>query len=133
MRRVTQNDADVLALLDSQLFPDNCFNETTLANEIKLGLGWVIEQNNEVVAYALVRDDGHVLDLLRLGVRVDYQRQGLGKMLLSALLEYPRRLMLTVRSENTNALRLYHSHGFKIVGRLRDELGWMMLREPRTS
>lgn len=128
MRCVTQNDADVLAELEHVIFPDNCFNETTLAKEIQLGRGWVIEVADEVVAYALIRSDGYLWDLTRLGVAPTYQRLGLGSQLLDKVLLHRHPTMLTVRPTNKVALRLYHSRGFQIVGRLVDDLGWVMLR-----
>lgn len=111
-----------------QVFPENCFNETTIANEIRLGFGWVIELAGDVVAYALVRDDGYVLDLTRLGVRADCRGMGFGSMLLDRLLARHRDTMLTVRSTNAVALRLYRGRGFQIVGRLYDGANWVMLR-----
>jgi ribosomal-protein-alanine N-acetyltransferase len=128
MRCVTQNDADVIAELEMQVFPENCFNETTIAGEIQRGFGWVIELAGDVVAYALVRDDGYILDLTRLGVRADCRGMGLGSMLLDKLLTRRRDVMLTVRPTNETALRLYRKRGFQIVGRFRDESGWVMLR-----
>lgn len=128
MRCVTQNDADVIAELEMQVFPDTCFNETTIAGEIRRGFGWVIELAGEVVAYALVRDDSYVLDLTRLGVRADCRGMGLGSMLLDKLLTRGRNVMLTVRPNNAAALRLYRSRGFQVVGRFRDNAGWVMLR-----
>jgi ribosomal protein S18 acetylase RimI-like enzyme len=128
MRCVTQNDADVIAELEMQVFPENCFNETTIAKEIELGTGWVIELADEVVAYALVRDDGYLLDLTRLGVREDCRGMGLGAMLLDRLLGIQRDTMLTVRVTNETALHLYRTRGFQIVGRFRDGGSWVMLR-----
>lgn len=127
MRCVTQNDADVIAELEMQVFPENCFNETTIAGEIRLGFGWVIELAGDVVAYALVRDDGHVLDLTRLGVRADCRGMGFGSMLLDKLLAQGRSVMLTVHTANEKALRLYRKRGFQIVGRFRDGTSWAML------
>ena len=129
MRPVTPDDADELAKLDAVLFPENCLNEKTLAAEVALGFGWVIERNRQVIAYALVRDDGAVLDLIRLGVHPNHQGKGLGVLLLSKLLQHKRPTMLTVRDKNQGALRLYHRAGFDIVGRLQDndDSGWVML------
>lgn len=132
MRPVTTDDADALAQLDALLFPENCFNETTLANEIRLGGGWCIESKDRLIplaGYALARDDGQVLDLLRLGVHPAFQRKGLGKRLLEQVLQGNRPTMLTVREGNLPALRLYRSYQFELVGRLANNMGWTMLRK----
>lgn len=133
MRCVTKYDADAVAELDASLFPDNSFNETTIAEEIRLGMGLVIEEADVVVAYALVRDDGHLLDLIRLGVREDHQKMGLGTQLLKHLLKMGREVMLTVRPDNLVAIRLYQAFGFELVGRLQNGTGWVMRRSDTTS
>ena len=133
MRRVARNDADELAELEALLFPDNNFNETTLASEIDLGFGWVLTNGGAIVAYALVRDDGQLLDLTRLGVHPVYQSSGLGTILLEEVVRMNRQTMLTVRAENRGALRLYFRHGFEIVGCFMDTNGvhaWTLVRQP---
>lgn len=127
MRRVTTDDADELAALDALLF-DNCFNEKTLAHEVAIGLGWVVTDQEKLLAYALVRDDGLVLDLIRLGVHPEHQGRGLGSSLLRTLLQQRRDVILTVRAQNTGALRLYLRHGFKVVGRLcvKEHQSWVL-------
>ncbi len=126
MRPVTQDDADEVARLDSVLFPENCFNERTLATEIALGFGWVIYNGVELVGYTLVRDDVHYLDVTRLGVRADFQRQHLGTALIKKVLSKNRDTILTVRENNVAALRMYLKHGFELIGRLHNGEGWVL-------
>jgi ribosomal protein S18 acetylase RimI-like enzyme len=128
LRPVTQEDADYLAALEIAVFPENAFNERTLAGELALGFGWMITQEQQPVAYALVRDDGDLLDLIRLGVDPNHQGKGLGLSLLNEVLKIRRRAILTVRTSNSKALRLYSRNGFKIVGQLSDS--WVMLLQP---
>ena len=129
MRDVTRFDADVLAHLDGILFPENALNETTLANEVNHGVGWVIEVAGDVVAYALARNSDDLLDLLRLGVHPDYQHSGFGTQLLQRLLQENKKAMLTVKKSNVGAIRLYVKHGFQIVGHLPANESWVMLRK----
>lgn len=133
MRDVTRFDADVLASLDAQLFPENALNETTIANEIKHGMGWVIEVADEIVAYVLVRDDHQILDILRLGTRADYQKAGFGTELLERVLREDQQAMLTVKKSNRPALRLYLRHGFEIAGHLKENDSWVMVRKATSS
>lgn len=64
-------------------------------------------------------------DLERVAVRTDQQGRGLGRRLTCALVEQARRvgveqLTLDLRGDNTAALRLYQSLGFRVYGRLAD-------------
>lgn len=131
MEQVTSSSADELATLDALLFPENCFNETTLAREIELGFCRVEWIHRTIVAYALVRG-GEIYDLLRLGVHPEYQGHGLGSDLLHYVQNLGKPVMLTVKEGNVGALRLYLCNGFKVIGRLQEGHGWV-LRYDRVS
>lgn len=130
MQVATREDADDIARLDMQLFPEDCFNERTIANELAADLSWVVREDDELAGYAIVRPDGDVVDLLRLGVRPKYRRQGWGWGLLKLVSATCRRpVMLTVRKNNRVAIRLYLRARFEIVGQLEayGEQSWVML------
>ena len=62
-------------------------------------------------------------DLERVAVRADHQRRGLGRWLTTALVDQARReeieqLTLDLRADNTVAISLYASLGFREYGRL---------------
>jgi ribosomal protein S18 acetylase RimI-like enzyme len=62
-------------------------------------------------------------DLERVAVRADQQRRGLGRWLTAALVDQARRdeveqLTLDLRADNTAAISLYASLGFREYGRL---------------
>jgi len=126
MRTVTVDDADELAELDKQLFPNNCLNEFTLAREIALGSGWCFVEAGDIVAYILCRGDSYLTDIMRLGVLPAYEGRGLGRSLLLRGMMTTPHTMLTVATDNTRALRLYHHLGFEIVGRLLGDSAWVM-------
>ena len=83
-----------------------------------------------------ILDEAHIT---LLGIHPQYQRQGLGKLLLSALLDKARtidmaRATLEVRASNQGAIYLYEKYGFQTVGRRKkyyqdnDEDGVIMWR-----
>ena len=83
-----------------------------------------------------ILDEAHIT---LLGIHPQYQRQGLGKLLLSALLDKARtiemaRATLEVRASNQGAIDLYEKYDFQIVGRRKkyyqdnDEDGVIMWR-----
>jgi [ribosomal protein S18]-alanine N-acetyltransferase len=66
-----------------------------------------------------ILDEAHIT---LLGIHPQYQRQGLGKLLLTALLDKARsiemaRATLEVRASNQGAIQLYEQFGFQTVGR----------------
>lgn len=78
---------------------------------------WVLTQQDEIVAYALmmiVLDEAH---LLNISVAKRYQKQGLGRMLLTHMIDQARELntlnmFLEVRVSNIAAITLYEDIGF---------------------
>jgi [ribosomal protein S18]-alanine N-acetyltransferase len=66
-----------------------------------------------------ILDEAHIT---LLGIHPQYQRQGLGQLLLAALLDKARsidmaRATLEVRASNQGAIQLYEQFGFQTVGR----------------
>lgn len=83
-----------------------------------------------------ILDEAHIT---LLGIHPDYQCQGLGALLLKALLDKARaiemaRSTLEVRASNQVAIKLYEKYGFQAVGRRKkyyqdnDEDGVIMWR-----
>ncbi len=78
-----------------------------------------------VEGFYLARTVQETAEVLKLGVRLDAQGQGIGSALLERGLEVARRrgcreCFLEVRSSNRRARELYAKQGFRIVGRRRD-------------
>ncbi len=66
-----------------------------------------------------ILDEAHIT---LLGIHPQYQRQGLGQLLLAALLDRSKsiqmaRATLEVRASNDGAIHLYEKFGFQTVGR----------------
>lgn len=95
------------------------------------------ELENELSHYQVVRIDGkvvaymgywHILDeghITNVAVHKEYRRQGIGRLLVEAVLEEARGrkikgMTLEVRESNKGAIALYESFGFKVCGRRKD-------------
>lgn len=124
----TRTDADAMSALDMLLFPQNSFNEHTLAWEIEAGYGLVAYNASKLVGYVLTRWDGTLLDVIRLGVDPDHQRRNYGTRLLTRALDVlrPQIAMLCVHKDNQAAQRLYSHCGFHITSQLHNS--WIMQR-----
>lgn len=116
-----------IAELEALLFPENSMSPALLERESRVSRFFVIGE--PVQAYAIVGDDGRLLDLLRIGVDPAHQGQGLGTQLLDRALGLGRSMILTVKKDNHRALQLYRKHGFRIVGHFKESSAWALFRE----
>jgi ribosomal protein S18 acetylase RimI-like enzyme len=94
----------------------------------KCGKFIVVEADGEIVGHAILDPlklvvTSHVVDLT-IAVHEGYQGKGLGKRLLSHLIDWAKsnpkfeRIELRVRSSNINAIELYKKMGFVEEGRM---------------
>jgi ribosomal protein S18 acetylase RimI-like enzyme len=127
---VIPDDLPALLRLEEALFGDNNMGEALLKKEIELGLAWVI--GTPAYAYALVRPDGPLVDLTRLGVLPAWQGYGLGSALLERVLALGKETMLTVRKDNLRALKLYLAYAFQIVGHHPSD-AWVLRRSGQSE
>jgi ribosomal-protein-alanine N-acetyltransferase len=85
----------------------------------------VLEHNRQVTGFIIVQlvlDECHILNL---GIAPDWQRQGMGQLLLRHVItlatqQHCRHCLLEVRRSNQAALRLYQRQGFTTIGTRRD-------------
>lgn len=89
----------------------------------KAGGGYprVLVDEAEIRAFAISWFAADEANLGNLAVDPRYRRRGYGRLLLEDLLEESRRravvsIWLEVRAGNAEAQRLYHRHGFRVVG-----------------
>jgi ribosomal-protein-alanine N-acetyltransferase len=111
-----------------------------------LGNGSIIEakyyRGESVTGYASARVMvfDNTVDVLRIAVRPEKRRSGMGKLLLRKLeeiclgfLDRPAFFMLEVSESNTAAIHLYGSSGYKIIHRrksyYRDSSSAMIMRK----
>lgn len=128
MREALLEDVDVLEEMENAIFPDNAMNSRTLLNELQCGKCFVEEQEGRIAGYILTRVEGDLVDILRVGVRPEFHRQGIARKLMERAIPLARRAVLLVRKGNDPAIKLYLSLGFKIVGHLLNDDSWLMLR-----
>ena len=130
IREANASDIDRLVELENLLFP-NALNERRFELEMSLGACFVI--GRPAIAYALVRPDGPLLDLMRLGVLPTRSGEGLGRGLLGHVLSLGKPVVLTVLKDNARARRLYQLAGFKTVGVLPSGAALVQLWNPSPS
>lgn len=134
IRQASFEDVDLIAGLEMLLFPDNCINEHSVSIELEAGFGYVVGEGQ---GYTLVRPDGNIWDIIRLGVHPNHQRMGHAQELLQRVIELAdhqgKSLILTVQKTNLAALHIYKKHGFEPIASMPQYEAIVMTRPTPTS
>lgn len=85
---------------------------------------WVMHEGGTVVGYLCLWEIVDELHVTNVAVHPGHRRRGIGRALLSGVIEEARRrairvVALEVRPSNLEARMLYESFGFRVVGRRR--------------
>jgi [ribosomal protein S18]-alanine N-acetyltransferase len=85
---------------------------------------WVGRQDGRIVGYICLWEVADELHVTNVAVHPDLRRRGIARALLQSVFARARgsgtrMVMLEVRPSNTEALTLYESFGFRVVGRRR--------------
>lgn len=113
--------------MEYELFPENNCGERILGLQLPHGAFWIVRVDGVLAGYSLCcLMDNHLVDILRLGVRAQYRRLGIGARLLQASMSLAGHIVLTVRMQNDPAIRLYQRHGFEITGSMPQHYSWTM-------
>ena len=121
VRRLAESDLPAVLALDEQtnLHPWNQAQWLdSLLEHVCLG----VESQGQLLGFVVVMPLPDDAELLLIAVQPEQQGQGLGKMLLRALLnelqgEQRERLLLEVRESNSRARNFYSAAGFQEMGR----------------
>ena len=125
-------DVETLAELNKRLIEDeqhpNPMNIAELTQRMKEWLAtdyicWTMQQNDNIVAYCLYRDEGEYYYLRQLYVDRVHRRKGIATQLLDWLYENvwtDQKVRLDVLAHNEDAVAFYKRYGFR-VGVLRME------------
>jgi len=84
----------------------------------------VVRVGTQLVGYLCLWEIGHEIHITNLAVHPSFRRRGLARALLARVLQEGRRsavelVFLEVRPTNVEALALYESFGFRVIGRRR--------------
>ncbi|MCP2264825.1 ribosomal protein S18-alanine N-acetyltransferase [Promicromonospora thailandica] len=130
LRPLRSADFDRVLELERQIFGAGAWTYGMLADELA-GLGrWYVVAEPErldragdqpVVGYAGLWFDGDVTQIMTIGVDPAVQRHGVGRQLMTALIERSRTLkagavLLEVRVDNQPAIEMYRDFGFEVLG-----------------
>ncbi len=82
----------------------------------------VVRAGHALAGYLCLWEIGHEIHVTNLAVHPRYRRRGMARALLASMLDDARRksvelVFLEVRPTNVEALNLYESLGFRVIGR----------------
>ncbi|MET1058518.1 MAG: GNAT family N-acetyltransferase [Nocardioides sp.] len=122
LRAASASDVPALLALEFELFGPDAWSEASLRDELA-GPGRravVLDEAGTVLGYAVTMRAGDVVDLQRIAVRPDRQRQGLAALLLADVVVAARddgadRMLLEVSAGNPGAVAFYDAQGFSRI------------------
>lgn len=128
LRRATEDDLDALTAIEHAVYPTDAWSRQTMRAELRgphayYVIAHPIDDPATIEGYAGLlapRGSGQA-DVQTMTVVASARRRGLGRTLLSTLLNEARRrgaeeIFLEVRADNPNAQALYESAGFVAIG-----------------
>jgi ribosomal-protein-alanine N-acetyltransferase len=104
--------------LECELFGPDAWSNQVVEGELTgdLRRAVVATEADTVIGYAVLRAAGETADLHRIGVAVPCQGSGVARALLRGLhLDGCPRVLLEVRPDNSAAIGLYESVGFRVI------------------
>lgn len=120
-------EADIPKLLVIEIATQKApWTEEIFKNCLRAGcMGWAIEQENVLVGFVIFSIHAGENHILNICVHPDYQRQGLGRQLITQALVISKEqnagiTYLEVRCSNQGAIILYREMGFKQIGVRKD-------------
>ncbi|MGO9079051.1 MAG: ribosomal protein S18-alanine N-acetyltransferase [Streptosporangiaceae bacterium] len=124
LRPMTAADIPAVLVLEDELFGAEAWSRQMLADELRQQPAtrhYLVVDDGALAGYAGLLAAGHQADVLTLAVAAGRWGQGIGSVLLTALLgEAARRgcteMFLEVRADNDRAQRLYRRYGFEQIG-----------------
>lgn len=134
IREMCLEDVQHVILIEREifLFPWSIGN---FSDSVRAGyICRVIAKENIIAGYGILMMSPEEAHILTLGVAVDWQKQGLGKMMIEYFSDYARlnnaqSLLLDVRESNENAIKLYKKIGFEHIAIRKDYYPAMYGRE----
>lgn len=121
VKKLEFNDIENIKQIENQCF-SNPWSQTSIKQSMESGNKFFGVFNNDTLcgygSINIILDEGYINNI---AVLPKYRKQGLGKLILSEIINYSKEkklsfLSLEVRPSNTIAIRLYKSAGFINAG-----------------
>ncbi len=97
-------------------YVSNTFSVAQIEKNLRHKVVWVVENNGHLAAYGALNPDSSPAEIETLYVLPRFQGQGVGRLLLEAIVAEYASVELTVWDENSRAIAFYEAFGFRKVG-----------------
>ncbi|MCR5467486.1 MAG: ribosomal protein S18-alanine N-acetyltransferase [Lachnospiraceae bacterium] len=123
IREAQKEDLDSIAIMEKEIFSDPYSKEVLdsgLENEFET-IAVALDESGNVLGYVIFQDVAHEGELLRIAVKNEARKNGVGEMLLHYMVEELHSkntdvIFLEVRASNEPALNMYEKNEFQIMG-----------------
>ena len=125
IRGMNSGDISSVIKIERDIFSDP-WSEYSFLDDIYGDIAYniVYVENNEIIGYAcswMMLDEMHITNI---AVREDYRGRGIGKEMISSLIEKAKTnklntSLLEVRVSNISAIRLYKKMGYEIIHQIK--------------
>ncbi len=124
MRDMTLSDVAAVCAIEQQVQPQP-WTQGNFSDALRSGYRCLVDESqHEIISYAVLMPLIDEAELLTIAVAPSWQRNGLGGLMLRAVLDVARerkmrKIFLEVRVSNVAAIVLYRATGFVEIGRRR--------------
>ncbi|MDD8048486.1 MAG: ribosomal protein S18-alanine N-acetyltransferase [Thomasclavelia sp.] len=121
VREVNEDDLEDIVLIDNENFNSNWSKDIYLyeLNNNPFSYYLLAEEDNRIIGFIGSYFLGDQIQISRIAVAKDFQRKGIGSILINKIIEESINnncsINLEVRTSNAKAINLYEKHGFKKV------------------
>ncbi len=122
IREAESKDLDQVYQLEKNLFKDFCWTPSQILKEYENEFSkiWLLEEKNEIIGYLILREVKPEVEILRIGIKKEFQHKGKGSYFLKELIDFYKKkgikkIFLEVKISNSPAYNFYKKMGFKEI------------------
>ena len=125
-----EKDLRIISELERDLFSEEKWSYFQILREFKNDFSKILvfKEKEEIIGYLIFREIEPEIEILKIGVRKEYQRKGVGTKLIQKLIEIAKeknisKIFLEVKASNLSAYNFYKKLGFKEMYRRKNYYG----------
>ncbi|AEH23468.1 ribosomal-protein-alanine acetyltransferase [Thermodesulfobacterium geofontis OPF15] len=125
-----EKDLRIISELERDLFFEEKWSYFQILREFKNDFSKILvfKEKEEIIGYLIFREIEPEIEILKIGVRKEYQRKGVGTKLMQKLIEIAKeknisKIFLEVKASNLSAYNFYKKLGFKEMYRRKNYYG----------